>query len=103
MTVAELEASISVEEFTEWVLLQSIEPWGGRRLDALSAMQQYASLAPWSNGKISLEKLVPNWGANNEQKPETFTDAAAAFMTKVRALANGKRTDSTSDSRFGAG
>lgn len=87
--MAELEATMSVEEFTEWALLQSIEPWGGGRLDVLSALQQHASLAPWIKGKIDVTALIPNWGKNSSNTTFTFAESASQLIERARAIANG--------------
>jgi hypothetical protein len=88
-TVAELEATISAEEFTEWAILQSIEPWGGGRLDVLSALQQHASLAPWTKGKINVTDLIPNWGKESKPVANNFAQAAMQLIERARAVANG--------------
>ena len=43
--MAEIESTMDASEFAEWCSLMAIEPWGGARLDVLSAMQQHAALA----------------------------------------------------------
>lgn len=47
-TVSELTARLSSKELVEWWAYSNLEPWGDRRADLRSAIQAYASAAPWS-------------------------------------------------------
>jgi hypothetical protein len=91
-TVAELEGSISVEEFVEWAMLQAIEPWGGSRLDVLSAMQQHAALAPWCSGKIKVQDLIPKWGGESKEAG-SFAESAKQLIERARAIADGQNSN----------
>lgn len=66
----------------------AIEPWGYARLDALCAMQQHASLVPWTKGKIDIADLIPKWG-NESKQTGNFADAARQIIERARALADG--------------
>ena len=84
-TVAELEATISAEEFAEWAILQSIEPWGGGRLDVLAATLQHAALMPWTKNRINITDLIPKWG--REAEPETnFADQARQLIERAKSI-----------------
>lgn len=39
---------MSARELAEWWAFSNLEPWGERRADLRSAIQAYASAAPWS-------------------------------------------------------
>ena len=92
---------MSAEEFAEWAMLQSIEPWGGGRLDVLSALQQHAALAPWTKGKINLGDLIPKWGESPQKPAASFAEAVSSFIQKAKAIASGKNSDSQPDNHTG--
>lgn len=87
-TVAELEATMDADEFGAWVALLGVEPWGGYRLDALSAMEQSATLAPWAK-KIKLADLLPRWG-QGPVKRKTWKESLDDFFRSVRGLGRKK-------------
>jgi hypothetical protein len=91
-TVSEIEATMDASEFAEWCSLISIEPWGGARLDVLSAMQQYAALAPWCRTRLQPTDFLPKWGQEESQK-NNFAEAAKQIIERAKVIANGRNSN----------
>lgn len=85
-TVRELESTMDSEELTEWAILQSIEPWGGARMDVLAAMLQHAVLMPWVKNRINITDLVPKWGREPESPVTTFAESARQLIERAKAI-----------------
>lgn len=50
-TVAELDASLSIDELYQWVVYSSIEPWGEDRQDWRVANTNWLMATIWGDGK----------------------------------------------------
>jgi len=50
-TVAELDASLSIDELYMWVAYSAGEPWGDERSDWRSAHTNYLMASIWGDGK----------------------------------------------------
>ena len=90
--MAEIESTMDASEFAEWCSLMAIEPWGGARLDVLSAMQQHAALAPWCRTRMQITDFLPKWG-QEESQTNNFAESAKQIIERAKAIANGKNSN----------
>lgn len=83
-TVAELDEGMSSAEYSEWMALLRVEPWGQYRADFQAAIGAWASAAPWSS-QVKVSDFVPEYG----DRTATPTDPAK-IRAFFRALSGGK-------------
>jgi hypothetical protein len=88
MTVAELQSRMSFAEFSEWLVLLGVEPWGPYREDCLSALGRHAALTPWAKEPIKISDLIPKWGVDFDPKAE-WEKKASKLAEKARAALDG--------------
>jgi len=50
-TVAELDASLSIDELYMWIAYSASEPWGDERADWRAAHTNYLMASIWGDGK----------------------------------------------------
>lgn len=89
MTVGKLCQTMSFAEFSEWLILLGIEPWGPYRGDCLVALQRHAALAPWSKEPIKMQDLVPHWGGAPSPKSR-WEEKAAKLRDRAIAAVESK-------------
>jgi hypothetical protein len=79
---------MSFAEFSEWLVLLGIEPWGPYRDDCLSALSRHATLSPWSKDTIKISELIPKWGVEYDPRAR-WQEKARRLGEKARAALDG--------------
>lgn len=59
MTVGELEMRMSAREFSEWIELLRVDPWGPYRSDLQHALSAWSPIAA-AGGKAKVEDFLPS-------------------------------------------
>jgi hypothetical protein len=59
MTVGELEMRMSAREFSEWIELLRVDPWGPYRSDLQHALTAWSPIAA-AGGKAKVEDFLPS-------------------------------------------
>lgn len=76
MTVAEVQARMSVAEFIEWQAFMAAEPLGERRADIRNAMLMQQQLSIWKDKSAQLPPLdtfLPDWWPDQPQPQSPMT------------------------------
>jgi hypothetical protein len=62
-SVAELEESITANEFSHWEALNAVEPWGPYRLDILTGMIRWSIAMAFCTSEKTphLKDFIPRW------------------------------------------
>jgi len=84
MTVGELEMRMSAREFSEWLELLRIDPWGPYRSDLQHALTAWSPLAA-AGGKAKVEEFLPvdrneDW---RKAKPASIDDLIRETGAKI--------------------
>jgi len=81
MSVAECQARVSSEEFAEWQVYYTLEPWGEWRADLRAGIIAAASVSPYTKRRITPKDFMPKFErkANKRQTVEEQKSMLAAF------------------------
>ena len=99
MTVGELEMRMSAREFSEWIELLRVDPWGPYRSDLQHALSAWSPIAA-AGGKAKVEDFLPSdrsdqimligthhdapfFGATEDAVGAALVLAQAAYWSKV--------------------
>lgn len=91
MTVEELGSRMGSAEFSEWMALLRVEPWGPYRSDLSAAIVAWSAAAPWCK-EAKLGDFLPDYGGGREAEPETEEQAIRRIKARLMAM-GGKPVD----------